>query len=347
MNKRFAYIALAGLLTAFSSCDDFLDVSPNSGFSEEYVYNSATEMRSAVNGIYSLMTESNAYGRNIESTFSPNTDVEMSAVSTNVPTVDGRDITCYEPNSTWSSLNGTWNAMYEIINFANDVIQGIEGSELYDAEGQKTAEVQWRFKRPFFMRETVRRTVTEPVDEFYYPEERENLPEPKTYETETVTLCDGVLGVRILRNLTTQERRVVPLSAAEVAGARDSAVANLGFYAVPEKGTAAFAGTRTEDGKTLNFVEYVYEGGLKILRAFDAETGAFVFTERDGDRSCDAGEKMSTNGLTFLSETRTLDGDGALKNVVKFTKISANEELPDSLFRVSLEELFSDFGADE
>ena len=134
MNKRFAYIALAGLLTAFSSCDDFLDVSPNSGFSEGYVYNSATEMRSAVNGIYSLMTESNAYGRNIESTFSPNTDVEMSAVSTNVPTVDGRDITCYEPNSTWSSLNGTWNAMYEIINFANDVIQGIEGSELYDAE---------------------------------------------------------------------------------------------------------------------------------------------------------------------------------------------------------------------
>lgn len=220
-------------------------------------------------------------------------------------------------------------------------------AELYDAEGKKTAEVQWRFKRPFFMRETVRRTVTEPVDEFYYPEERENLPEPKTYETETVTLCDGVLGVRILRNLTTQERRVVPLSAAEVAGARDSAVANLGFYAVPEKGMAAFAGTRTEDGKTLNFVEYVYEGGLKILRAFDAETGAFAFTERDGDRSCDAGEKMSTNGLTFLSETRTLDGDGALKNVVKFTKISANEELPDSLFRVSLEELFSDFGADE
>ena len=99
MNKRFAYIALAGLLTAFSSCDDFLDVSPNSGFSEEYVYNSATEMRSAVNGIYSLMTESNAYGRNIESTFSPNTDVEMSAVSTNVPTVDGRDITCYEPTA--------------------------------------------------------------------------------------------------------------------------------------------------------------------------------------------------------------------------------------------------------
>ena len=66
-----------------------------------------------------------------------------------------------------------------------------------------------------------------------------------------------------------------------------------------------------------------------------------------GDRSCDAGEKMRTNGLTFFSETRTLGDDGSLKNVVKFTKISANEVLPDSLFRVSLEELFSDFGADE
>ena len=134
MNKRFAYIVLAGLLTAFSSCDDFLDVAPNSGFSEEYVYNSATEMRSAVNGIYSLMTESNAYGRNIESSFNPNTDVEMSAVSTSTRSVDGRDIPCYDPTPTWSTLNNTWNAMYEIINFANDVIQGIESSDLYDAE---------------------------------------------------------------------------------------------------------------------------------------------------------------------------------------------------------------------
>lgn len=134
MNKRFAYIVLAGLLTAFSSCDDFLDVAPNSGFSEEYVYNSATEMRSAVNGIYSLMTESNAYGRNIESSFNPNTDVEMSAVSTSTRSVDGRDIPCYDPTPTWSTLNNTWNAMYEIVNFANDVIQGIESSDLYDAE---------------------------------------------------------------------------------------------------------------------------------------------------------------------------------------------------------------------
>ena len=91
----------------------------------------------------------------------------------------------------------------------------------------------------------------------------------------------------------------------------------------------------------------MYEGGLKIPRACAAETGACAVTERDGDRRCDAGEKMRTNGLTFFSETRTLGDDGSLKNVVKFTKISANEVLPDSLFRVSLEELFSDFSADE
>lgn len=133
MNKRFAYIALAGLLTAFSSCDDFLEVSPNSGFSESYIYNSASEMRSAVNGIYSLMTESSAYGSNIATSFNPNTDVEMNGISTNVPSVDGRDIACYDPNASWATLNNTWNGMYRIINWANDVIQGIEASPLFDA----------------------------------------------------------------------------------------------------------------------------------------------------------------------------------------------------------------------
>ena len=134
MKKRFAYIVFAGLLTIFPACDDFLDVSPNSGFSEDYVYDSTTEMRSAVDGIYSLMTSTNAYGMRIANGYSPNTDVEMSAISTSAPSVDGSDIACYDPTPSWTTLNDTWNAMYEIINWANDVIQGIENSVLYDAE---------------------------------------------------------------------------------------------------------------------------------------------------------------------------------------------------------------------
>lgn len=119
---------------SFSACSDFLDVEPNSGFSQSYVFSSANEMRSAVNGIYSRMTETSVYGQQLATAYNPNTDVEMSAVGTDVPNVNGSDMACYEPTQYWSTLNSTWNSMYQIINWTNDVLEGIEQSPLYDKE---------------------------------------------------------------------------------------------------------------------------------------------------------------------------------------------------------------------
>lgn len=136
MKKQILHTALAGMLFsfAFSSCSDYLDVEPNSGFTQEYVFGSVNEMRSAINGIYSRMTETNLYGQQIATGFNPNTDVEMSAVGSDVPNVNGSDIACYEPTQYWSSLNGTWNSMYQTINWANDVLEGIESSPLFDKD---------------------------------------------------------------------------------------------------------------------------------------------------------------------------------------------------------------------
>ncbi len=130
MKKIFLYIIICMTLL-FTACKDFLNVTPPSGFTEEYVFSSEAEMRTAVTGVYSRMTLSAAYDNNIPFGFNRNTDVEATSISTNVVSLTGNDVVCYQPKPTWSALNDTWNAMYGAINLANAEIEGMENSALY------------------------------------------------------------------------------------------------------------------------------------------------------------------------------------------------------------------------
>ena len=62
MNKKLLYAFVAGSLLSLSSCNDFLDVTPASGFTPDYVFSSETEMKSLMTRIYSSMTEDGLYG---------------------------------------------------------------------------------------------------------------------------------------------------------------------------------------------------------------------------------------------------------------------------------------------
>jgi starch-binding outer membrane protein, SusD/RagB family len=140
--KKTIFSLSALLLLLSTACEDFLDVKPPSGFTEEYVFSTEQEVKSAVAGVYSLMLKDDAYTSRIAFVYNPNTDVEMAAISTSAVSVNGGDIACYDPKPYWTVLNGTWNSMYSIINLANDVIQGIEHSELYaNADKTKKSEV--------------------------------------------------------------------------------------------------------------------------------------------------------------------------------------------------------------
>ena len=46
MNKKILYAFIAGSMLSLSSCNDFLDVTPASGFTPEYVFSSEEEMKS-------------------------------------------------------------------------------------------------------------------------------------------------------------------------------------------------------------------------------------------------------------------------------------------------------------
>ncbi|MFB9110063.1 RagB/SusD family nutrient uptake outer membrane protein [Flavobacterium gyeonganense] len=131
MNKKILLSMLFSFALCFTACDDYLEVHPATGFTEAEVFGSESEIKSAVAGVYTLMLTDDAYSNRLAFVFNPNTDVEMAAVSSNTVNVNGSDIACFEPKPYWTTLNSTWNAMYRIINNANDVIQGIEGSDLF------------------------------------------------------------------------------------------------------------------------------------------------------------------------------------------------------------------------
>jgi hypothetical protein len=131
MNKKILLSMLFSFGLCFTGCDDYLDVHPATGFTEAEVFSSESEIKSAVAGVYTLMLTDDAYSNRLAFVFNPNTDVEMAGISTNTVNVNGSDIACFEPKPYWTTLNSTWNAMYKIINNANDVIQGIEVSDVY------------------------------------------------------------------------------------------------------------------------------------------------------------------------------------------------------------------------
>ncbi|WP_369695586.1 RagB/SusD family nutrient uptake outer membrane protein, partial [Flavobacterium alvei] len=137
MKKKILLSLLFTFLLGFTACNDYLDVQPATGFTEAEVFSSESEIQSAVAGVYTLMLSDDAYSNRLAFVFNPNTDVEMVGVSTNTVNVNGSDIACFEPKPYWTTLNSTWNAMYKIINLSNDIIEGIEKSDIYKTKNSK------------------------------------------------------------------------------------------------------------------------------------------------------------------------------------------------------------------
>ena len=142
MNKSILLSLLLSFVLVFTACSDYLEVEPATGFTAKDVFNTEKDIQSAVAGVYTLMLSEDAYSNRLAFVFNMNTDVEMSGVATNTVNVNGSDLACYEPKPYWTTLNSTWNAMYKIINLSNDVIEGIENSDLYKtAPKDKSSEV--------------------------------------------------------------------------------------------------------------------------------------------------------------------------------------------------------------
>lgn len=125
MKKYIITLLLPFLLL---SCEDFLSIDSPSNFDNSYVYSNEGETFRALTAIYNPLTE--IYGGRWITAFIPNTDVEFN-VPGDVLSAKGDDFDCFQPQSLNTDLSGVMSAFYKAVNLANNVITGIEESEMF------------------------------------------------------------------------------------------------------------------------------------------------------------------------------------------------------------------------
>lgn len=136
MKINTKYTGLAAIAAAAAiilpACNDFLDVAPESSFTNEEIFSSEAETKAMLNTIYTRLCNNNLYGFALPHTFNTNTDVEMKTASTQVATsANGDEVHCFDMRPIWTSLENTWNLAYETINYCNDFLENIQDSPLF------------------------------------------------------------------------------------------------------------------------------------------------------------------------------------------------------------------------
>lgn len=128
MKKKYTPIILLMLL--FVSCNDFLDVSSPSTFDKNYIFNSESEIATAVNGMYVPMVSGRGWVGVLSKKMLFNTDVEF---TTSTTSSNLKESSFVPSSGDISSYDDIWAGMYDGVNRTNDVIEGIEKSPLFEA----------------------------------------------------------------------------------------------------------------------------------------------------------------------------------------------------------------------
>lgn len=134
-------LVVLGLGTA--SCSDFLDQTSNSEYTSDVVFSTPAYTKSALTGIYSMMTLDEMYSSRLSLMYSTNSDVEIvGADQSSYNQLGNRGISNYYATSSWSGhLDRTWKALYKGIERANLAISEIPKSGAFLNEDTK-AEMQ-------------------------------------------------------------------------------------------------------------------------------------------------------------------------------------------------------------
>jgi hypothetical protein len=129
--KNIKLILTILLLSGLSSCSDFLDVSTDSKFSDDYVFGSKEEINRALNSVYAYLLSNDTYGNKFYNTYALNNDVEFTTNSNYIQSTSGNEYKQFDATRSGSDLNSTWTAAYKCIEYANIFITGAEANELY------------------------------------------------------------------------------------------------------------------------------------------------------------------------------------------------------------------------
>jgi hypothetical protein len=143
--KSFAIVGIGAII--LTSCSDFLDQTSPSEMTGDAVFNSTTYTQQALNKVYAGLTKDETYVQSVPIHFGMNSDIELvdGLGATNSNSNNERGTCNYNPQLSWSKLNNNWKGMYEAIENANIVVEGIEGSTLI-AEGNASRSKMLMFK---------------------------------------------------------------------------------------------------------------------------------------------------------------------------------------------------------
>lgn len=142
MKTKLIYLLLAG--TVFNACKDVLEENPDSYYSREDFFTSASNAEMGIIGIYNSLAS--IYGEKDGMVFPCSDDTYYVSGTTSDNT--RRDISHYvvKPSNTW--IENVWEGKYEEINRANYIISGIEGMTGYqDDDKLKALSAEARFLR--------------------------------------------------------------------------------------------------------------------------------------------------------------------------------------------------------
>lgn len=131
MNRIVIYICLVSALI-ITSCQDYLDVTSESKFDSDFVFQNETEANKAVLGAYERLRASGMHSNGLwYDQICVQSDIE---VAPEPPAFGGRytPMNCYNATPQLSDIPiSSWNGMYTLINRCNIIMEAFESNEAF------------------------------------------------------------------------------------------------------------------------------------------------------------------------------------------------------------------------
>ena len=143
MKKVYLYgVMFATAALGAGSCSSFLEQSSPSVFTPEITYEDIDMTYKVLMGVYSKFNEDATWSQYLGIIENCQSDTEIRSFTYNQPASDdGRGLTNYMGQTTSSMLNSTYNSLSTAIERANQLIEGIEGSALYEAGNKEMTQM--------------------------------------------------------------------------------------------------------------------------------------------------------------------------------------------------------------
>ena len=137
LNKIF----IGGLaMLALTSCSDFLEVDPATDTANtEFVFNSESEIETALNGVYAQLLSNNTFGRRLYYDFLLNSDVDFATNSNE--NNSGTNPRRFDNRTDNGAINTLWNNLYTGVETANEFIYNLQKSAIY-TEGTENVAIE-------------------------------------------------------------------------------------------------------------------------------------------------------------------------------------------------------------